>query len=490
MYQSLSKRGLFGRLISASAVYGLSLGLTRAGWIFLLPIYWTRLGPAEYGVIALAQMLQVFLTPILSLGLAQAVQRFYFEWKPEERKRHIGGLWLLTQAWSFAICGTLLLAGPALSPYVAEQVSFYPYLALGIATAFFGNFMHFPLAILRSQERAKTFAVLSIASFVLQAACTILLVVVYEGGVVGYLVGGAANAAVWAFVSVALVAREVRYDFRGSHVREPLRYALPTVPLALMDAVGSVADRYFLDKHTTLPRIGLYNLGNQIAGAYNLFGQTMKMSWVPFIYRLVAERRDAPAVLAEFSVYYVALLSVPALAVALLAKELIVVIGDERFYGVYEFVPGFVLIYYLSVIANALGRGLELSKKTSMWPIVAAVSLAVMLLALALLVPRWGPAGALAGLVIAAIARIGTQVALSQAYYPMPLHMPRLLAVWVIVAATFAAGYLLPWPTLVVAVLGKCALIIAAGVAMCRAVLGRNWSGKLRGLFRAGAPAA
>jgi O-antigen/teichoic acid export membrane protein len=183
VYGSLSVAQLFGRFSSNAAVYGVSLVITRAGWIVLLPIYWTRLSPEDYGIIGIAAAIQLFLTPVLSLGLYDAVQRFYFEWTQSERRRRVAALWVVALAWSATVCAALLAAGDAVFARIYTQVPFHPYLAAAVTTAFFANFMQFPLATIRMRERAGLYGVLNVASFASQAAITIALVIASALGV-------------------------------------------------------------------------------------------------------------------------------------------------------------------------------------------------------------------------------------------------------------------------------------------------------------------
>lgn len=472
MYSQLSVAQLFGRFSSTTAVYGASLIVTRLGWILLLPLYWTRLTPADYGVIGIAGAIQMFLAPVLGLGLYDSVQRFYHEWRDDSRRRHVAALWAIALGWSAVVTAALLAGGEFLFDRVIRQVPFHPYIALAVATAFFANFLQFPLAILRTRQRALTFSLVNIASFITQAAITIALVLVFDQGVAGYLAGMAVNAALWALVSVAMMARETSLRFSLRDAREPLRYGLPTVPLALLDGVSAMLDRYFLDKYVGLAQIGLYNVGNQFGNAFNMFNTMMKTSWMPFLYRVVAERDDGPAILSRFAVYYLTFLLVPALAVALLTKDLIVILGDSRFFGAYPFVPAFVLLYYIHAIAAAMGRGMDLAKKTALWPVVALVSLATAVAALAILVPAWGAPGAVAALICAALVRVITQVALSFYYYPRPLQLGLLSRVWLVAAAVFACGYFAPWSQLWVSIAGKTILLLVATAVFARIVLG------------------
>jgi O-antigen/teichoic acid export membrane protein len=187
---------------------------------------------------------------------------------------------------------------------------------------------------------------------------------------------------------------------------------------------------------------------------------------------VVAERSDAPDIVSRFAVYYLTVLTIPALAVALLAKDLIDILGDTRFAGAYAFVPAFVLLYYIHAIGAALGRGMDLAKKTALWPLVAVVFLVTATVALSVLVPMWGALGAVVALICATTLRVITQVALSVRYYPRPLRLGVLAQVWGAAAAFFAVGFMVQWPNLWLSILAKTLLIAAASVAVARVGFG------------------
>jgi O-antigen/teichoic acid export membrane protein len=483
VYASSSRRQLFERFLSNAGLYGVSLVVTRLGWLLLLPLYWTRLSPGDYGIIGIAQVLQTVLNPVLSLGLYDAIQRFYPEWVADDRQRNVAALWTASLVFSLAVCGLLEWGGPVLAGWAFSQVPFDPYLRFALWTAFLANLGFFPLAILRIREQVKTFTVITVGSFLSQAAITIVLVIGFDQGPRGYLLGMLLNASGWAVYFVVFMLKESAFPFRWSDVRQPLRYSLPTVPVSILDGIASVFDRYFLDKYVNLAQIGLYNLGNQFGSAFNVFNQMLKSSWFPFLYRVVSERKDAPEILGRFSVLYLTLLAIPALAIALLSEELIEWFGDARFRDIYSFVPWFVLIYYVQAIATAMGRGLDLAKKTSAWPLVPLVSIAVSLTSLSMLVPLHGLQGALWALVIAAGMRALVQVGLSLYVYPRPLYFGRLLTVWAVCGVVFFAGYQINAALWFWNVVTKIGLIVLGALICGWVVVGR---GQLIGFLRGG----
>jgi O-antigen/teichoic acid export membrane protein len=415
--------------------------LTRIGWLILLPVYWTRLNPEDFGIIGISYVVQLVLGPLLSLGLYDAVLRFYLQWHSDERPRRIAALWVLAMAWGAVVSTALLLAGSALFGWIFVQVPFYPYLELAVGTAFFSNIANFPLAILRIKEQAVRYALTTTGIFATQTIFMLWLVLVLDEGVVGYLLGMMLASAIWGMYFVWRMTFEVSYPFRWQDAREPIRYALPTIPVAILEGTNSIFDRYFLDKYTGIAQIGFYSLANNFGMALNAFNQILKTSWVPFLYRVDAETNEGPAVLGRFSVYYLAFMAVPALAIAILAREYIEWFGGPRYAGIYPLVPWFVLTYYVSSVATAMGRGLDLAKKTQYWLAVSVIGITISLVGLSILVPRYGAHGAIAAILIATTARTGLQIWLAQYFYPRPFHGFALLRMAMASVATFVVGY-------------------------------------------------
>ena len=59
-----------------------------------MPLFWRKLTPSDYGVIAIIDMIRVFTGCFLGVGLDQSITRLYYEWDSQERKRNLGTLWI------------------------------------------------------------------------------------------------------------------------------------------------------------------------------------------------------------------------------------------------------------------------------------------------------------------------------------------------------------------------------------------------------------
>lgn len=474
MYSKLNRRQLLGRLYGNAFIYGIGIVLVRAGGILLLPVYWLKLEPADYGIIGLSQAITVFLGPVLGMGLYDAVQRFYYEWKEEERPRYLAALWGFTLSTSLGLCAVLDAVGVSLFGWVYSQIPFDPYLRLAVWTAFATNVSMIPLVLLRVRERLKSYSLIVIGQFLTQAAITLYFVFVLNRGAEGYLSGLLVNALLWGGFFVVFMTREIRFPVTARHLREPFRYALPIIPSSLLDGFNSIVDRFFLDKYVGLRQIGHYTLANQFGLGFNMFNQIMKSSWLPFLYRVGAERADGPEVLARFSLYYIAALSLPALGIALLSKDLILWFGDEKYFGIYEYVPAFVLLYFLIVVGNAMGRGLDLAKRMGYTPFIQLTGFVTSAGLMWLLAPSYGIWGVIGPLIAGNIVRMGSLVILSHRIYPRPVYGRRLVLLAAIVGIAYVVGSGAGSGSLLLDASLKMLVILASGVVLVWFVLDRK----------------
>lgn len=472
MYSNQHPYQLLGRFLSGAVVYGGGIALTRAGWIFLLPLFWTKLSPDDYGVIGIALGVQTLLNAVFSLGLHDSVQRYFHEWDDVERPRHIAALWLTSQTWGFTVCLALEVVGDHVFARLLSQAPFRPYIELAVWSAFFSNIGFFYQAILRIREEAAKATLYNTLMFMGQAALTLFLVLGMDMGPTGYLLGVFLNAGAWAAFFATCLVSECRLRFSPWHLTDPLRYGLPLVPISFLDSLTGILDRYFLDKYVPLRQIGLYNISNQFGMAFNLVNTGLKTSWLPFLYRLSTERKDVPVLLSSFSTVYVLVLTLSAMAVALLARDLIRLYGDARYFDVIDLVPWFVLVYYVQSMAAALGRGMDLAKKTVVWPLVSAASLVVGLITMSQWVPSYGVHGALAALGVAALVRVALQIWLSHRFYPRPSPLLRLVIVWALALAIVWLGIRIEILSIWLSILLKCVLVLIGVIFMVFAVFG------------------
>ncbi|WP_124553132.1 lipopolysaccharide biosynthesis protein [Methylophilus methylotrophus] len=428
MFASSSKGKLLKHLAEGASTYGFAVVASRLCTFILLPIYWKYLSPADFGIIGIITLTQGFLVPLLGLGLHDTVQRFYPEWNENQRRERLGLTWTAIFIWSLLLCSALTLEHKLFN-LIFEKVASSPYFLLGIWSAFCMTFVSLPLSVMRIKAEIKQFSFITAAVLLTQSVFSLFFVVVLSWGAIGYLSGGLLGALIWAIKLNITYWKEATLTKSLHNFKELLTYSLPMVPTTILDGTTSLFDRFFLDKHVSLTTIGLYNVANQLSSALTILNQGLKSAWIPFLYRIMHDRKDAPHLLGLFSLYYVAILVPPALLIALLSKD-IIGLFDSRYLGCYIFVPWIILTIYLQAITTAMGRGLDLAKKNGLWPVISIAQVSVSLAALSYFVPLYGAIGAAWSVTIATAVRALCQITLANKVYPRPLYGTKLLMLW------------------------------------------------------------
>jgi O-antigen/teichoic acid export membrane protein len=352
------------RFFSNATLYGVGTALVRVGTLIVMPLYWRVLTPEDFGLIALSQVILQFLVSVLDLGLSGSIQRHYFEWKKEDRPSHLAAIWTFSFLFSLGVCVLLTWAAGSVRELFSADIGM-DLIYFGIWTAFFQNFGILPFSLCRIREQLPLFSMMSIGQFLTQTIGILIFIFPLHMGYKGFLWGTLAGAIFYSLVCAVFIVKEVRFPWGWRHLKDPLAYALPTAPAAILEGAGSILDRFFLQRFVALDQLGLYSLGRQFGQAYNFFVSSLKNSWVPLVYRMVAERADATQVLSRLATYYLMVLVVPALGISLLAPDLIRWIGNPKYFGIEPYIPAFVVAYILYGFGNIYGRGLDLAKKPS-----------------------------------------------------------------------------------------------------------------------------
>lgn len=443
----------FGRDVS---VYGVQGVLLRVAQFALLPVYLAYLTPEDFGTLALATVFSALVAVFLGLGLDAAVLRFFFEWSGEERRRAIGTVWLFAVASALVLTILADRAGPGIAQVLIRQVPYEPYLRLTLWTTFFTSFEAIPLALLRCRQESGRYAVMSMGSFLLKEALKIYALVWFQRGVLGVLQGGLIASTVLALFYTVWMLTQVRLGIAFHYLRGPLRFSLPRIPGGVIDTVGTILDRILLEKYITVSQVGAYEVARRFGNIVRDVNLPLKTAWVPYVFRLAIERQEAPALIARISTYYLALLLSVALAVALLSQELVVLFGGPQYVTAQTLVPLFVLLALFDGLFGLLGTNVYIAKKTLQGSVVAAVSFAVLLSALLILVPRFQIPGAILALLLHRVVHTSALLWLLGRSYPVPYEWRKIIEMLAAGVAMFGLATILDggdfWPRLMLRV--------------------------------------
>ena len=247
-------------------------------------------------------------------------------------------------------------------------------------------------ALLRVDERRRTYLIASVSNVVLTVALTVTLVVGFDGGARGYVLGNyAASTIVLVGLWVFALRHRVGLDLRAPRTLGPmLRFGAPTVPADAAVFALNVVDRAWLLRADSPAAAGLYAVAVKLATLVIVAVRGFQYAWPPLAYSIVDED-EARHLYALVTTAYVIVTGLVVAGLTLLGRWVVRLLTAAPFYPAHEALPwvalGWALYGLFLVFVTIAGR----AKVTTRTFPAAVVGLAVNVLGLALLVGPLGP---------------------------------------------------------------------------------------------------
>lgn len=457
----------FERLLSRTAVYGVGVVVARLGSLALLPVLWLKLSPADFGIIGLVQFVLMFLAPVFGLGLADAVQRQYYEWTDDERPKMIGSIWLSILFFNLIFCAFLALFGAPLFTFILSQLPFSPFLQIALATIFFNNLSILPLVILRTTEQAGKFTLITLGIFFTQTSFIMGALFFTDTGVLGYLLSICLSYALWGIYFVYFMLSCTKFDIFTTNITGSYKYSLPLIPSGVVENASNLLDRYFLDKWVSISTLGIYGIGFQLGGIVTSFNQILKTSYIPFIIRSLSDGKQTSQLLSNVSLYYIAFMGFVSLGALAFLPEFIVFFAPVQFHFVMELLPYFVFSNYIHSYGTAMGRGIDLSKKTHYAFLISVLTITLTFFLLSIFVPKYGVYGALYALLASVSFRTLVTIVCSVIFFPRKIFWKNLFALNGVLLASYLISLQFTSDSLVISLFVDLAILVIVAILLC-----------------------
>jgi O-antigen/teichoic acid export membrane protein len=472
-------------LLGATARYTTATVVSMALPFATLPIMTRWLTPADYGIVAIGQVVASVFMGLASLGLTAGLDRGFFKYESDPRAlarlMHSGIAVIAVMTVALGVGLTVVSAWLAEWLYgTAGWAALLPAMALTsslgvIATAY--------LSYLRNRERARAFMHWSVAALLLESGLVVALVAGAGLGPWGLVLGALAGKVMVVAAMWASLARELPPAFDRALVREMLEIGVPLLPRTCLGVADNGLDRLLVNWLSSLGQVGLFGMANRVG--YSVFSlmTSLEQVYLPPVYRsMFSGGADVAARLGAYlSPYFVVSVAVPALA-ALFVEELLWILVTPPFYAVGPIAAILAGYYGQMFFGKIVGAQLVYAKKTWYSGPLAAIRLGVHLGAALLLIEPFGALGAalallVTGLVADALGVVAGQRAFRIAY-ELRVVVPGMLCLYAAVLWVLAG----PWLGLSYAArLGGKTLIVAALLLLVARCLK---PAQLRGLIR------
>src|SRR3954471_23643278 len=455
---------LLKRLAASGAAYQASSLVAGFLALFTLPLYTRHLTREELGYAETLLTAIILVSILLRFGLGEAFVRFWFDDDDAERRGRLArtttSFVLLTT--TLAAVAAVLLAGPLSRLLLGvRDATLMAYGVLGLWA--FTN-LEVAYALLRVDERRRAYLAASVGNVLLTVALTVTLVVGFDGGARGYVLGnyGASTIVLLALWAFGLRGR-VRVVLRGAGpraLRPLLRFGAPPVPADAAVFALNVIDRAYLLRAQSPAAAGLYAVAVKLGTAVLVAVRGFQLAWPPLAYS-VTDEAEARRLYALVTTAYVLTTGLVVAGFTLLGRWVVRLLAADTFFAAHEALPwvalGWALYGLFLVFVSIAGR----AKVTTRTFPAAAAGLAVNVVALVVLVGPLGIAGAGIALCAAYLVMLVVVHLLTRRLFAVPFEWKRLAKIVAIVGGISIAGEL-ALPTAGVAGFAARALALAA----------------------------
>jgi O-antigen/teichoic acid export membrane protein len=298
-------------------------------------------------------------------------------------------------------------------------------------------------AMLRVEERLRTYAIASLTNVGITIASSVVLVVVLGHGARGLLLGNY-GASTLVLLGLWWTMRDRLLGARRSAETHGLllRFGLPTVPAEASVYALSIIDRYYIFHHRSPALAGLYSIAVKLAGAVAFIVRAFQYAWPPLAYS-VRDDAEAARLYGLVTTYYLLVSGLVVAGLALLGRWVLRLLAAPSFFGAYRALPWVALgwaLYGLWVVFLVIAGRAQVTTRNFPAALAGLVANVVLLL---VLVPSLGIAGAGIALCGAYVVMIAVMHVLTRRAFAATFEWRRLVQLAVVLGGMSAAGDLL-----------------------------------------------
>jgi len=440
----MNQTSVFRQLFSLSRdsiVYGLSQAISQFVGFLLIPLYTSYLTLSDYDTLEVLNTTSSLLGVVVAMGLATALIRSYFRCEDEQgRQVIVSTVLVFITATSVLFMMVLLVLARPISSLLFDSSQSTTYLRIIFLSMFFNTGSSIALAVFRAKGQPVRYAAAAVGQFILSVVLNVVFVVGLRMGVEGILYAGLITAVLVYVVLMANLVRQVGIGSSGHQLKALLAFGLPLIPSSIGGWILTMADRYFLQLLSTEEEVGLYSLGYKLGMVIlALLVGPFQLAWLPFLYSTAKEKRSGETYSRVFT-YYVLVSLLAALAMSVLAKEILLVMAKPAFHDAYKVVPLVAVSYVLWGCHYILAAGIYLEGKTKYLALLIGGAAVLNLGLNYLLIPHYGMMGAAtATLICYALLPAGAYL-ISRRYYVVKCEWGRVIKVLLLVTLVYVAS--------------------------------------------------
>ncbi len=350
----------------------------------LLPLYTSKLSPAEYGTYDFLVTLSIFLLPVITLLMEESMFRFLIDAEDIKSKKRI-----ITATIAYTILGTLafsIIAG------IIMGIMKYEYTLVFILFIISNILIGLSNALSRGTGKIKLYSLSNFILGVFTIILNILFIVTFKLGVNGLLWANTVANTVTALIMLAklhLPQFISRKDLNRKTLSKMIRYSIPLVPNNLSWVIISLSDRLMLTWMSGTGANGIYSIANKFPNiVYTCYG-FFSTAWKESAAKIVKEDNKTQY---YNSIYKDVKFFLKAIVLGLIAVMPFAfpILVDPSYNDAYIYIPILIISIYYTNMSNFYGGIFTAYKDTKIMGSTTVIAAIINILINLIFIPKFG----------------------------------------------------------------------------------------------------
>jgi O-antigen/teichoic acid export membrane protein len=412
--------------------------------LLFTPIVTRAVDPGDYGVAEYILTILSAISTVALLALPQAINT-HFNDRPDDRdwqRRVTGSALAITIASGLLAGAAIVVFAPSIAGGSAELSANVWLLQLSGALMVFGMSAVVLTGAAQAALRVRWGIVFSLTSILSTVLGNILFIVILDLGVVGLIFTPIA-AGLSLFVASLLLTRPMIGRPQFPVMRLLLAAGLILLPTTGASWMLQLSDRLFLGRLVSPTELGYYAIANKMASMVNVAMAPIYSAWMPLALA-VQHKPGSYDRYISISRYLIAAVLAASLGIGLFATELLIVLTRPEYYPASPYVGFLTYMYVFGGFNAILTTGAMMGKRLGSISSAVVVGAVVNLVLNAVLIPRYGIAGATVATVIGYAVPQIVLYSLLQRRFPIAYPVGRILGVLGVQFGLMLVGLFVP----------------------------------------------
>lgn len=449
------------KTIKYSFIYGIGVVFSKIVSIIMLPIYTRYLTPEDYGILELLNNTVDVTLVVLSLGILQAIFRFYYKYDDEkEKKEVISTVFLILLPMGILGISLLILLAPKIAIALFDS-SYYEYHVKIIAiTILFQATVSVPMSYIQALQNPVKYVIVNFISLFLMLSLNIIFVVFLEMKVLGILYSTLIAKGIISIYLVYYLLKEVGISYSHEKAKEILKFGYPLIISGFASFYLQYSDRYFIKVYSDLTQVGLYGISYKLGFIFTMFlFEPFFKIWDVQQFEIYKKKNAREIFQRTFSAISFILIS-GFLVMSVFSRDFFRIVAAPEYESAYIIVPIILLAFLFRPWSGLVNLGILIEEKTIYTAIGTYLSAIIITIFCVLLIPDLGGLGAAIATLIAFIVRFFWTKTISYRYYNMNLKWKKTLSLLFISIIIIAISYTIKFDTIINSLLFNFSLIV------------------------------